>query len=264
MDENAHSSDDALLRRFKGGDDSAIEVLYQRYAASFYKLTRAKGFKHEDADDIVQASFLKIVSGIMNYDENRGSGTAWVWSVYGSARSDWMRKRQRTLETELLELHVEHLLDQASDPGNEAEDPSGCFVSPLSQVIAQAWIAISPSDREALRRGRGPGVGRKSWYEATKRFRQAIDAAWDNTSDDDWNDDWNKNQRSRESAFIQNSLLKDIYEFSDHLIYALSNAWEQISPARQQELQQAGEQETARDVRISAFQRFWVLFRLFL
>jgi DNA-directed RNA polymerase specialized sigma24 family protein len=264
MDENAHSSDDALLRRFKGGDDSAIEVLYQRYAVSFYKLTRAKGFKHEDADDIVQASFLKIVSGITNYDENRGSGTAWVWSVYGSARSDWMRKRQRTLETELLELHVEHLLDQASDPGNEVEDPSGCFVSPLSQVIAQAWIAISPSDRDALRRGRGPGVGRKAWREATKRFRQAIDLAWANTSDEDWNHDWNKNQRSRESAFTQNSLLKDIYEFSDHLIYALSNAWEQISPARQQELQQAGEQETAQDVRISAFQRFWVLFRLFL
>ncbi len=260
MDENGYSSDDVLLRQFKSGDDSAIELLYQRYAASFYKLTRAKGLKHEDADDIVQASFLKIVSGIANYDEDRRSGTAWLWSVYGSARSDWMRKRQRTPETELLELHIEHLLDQATDPGNEVEDPGGCFVSPLSQVIAHAWIAISPSDKEALQRGRGPGVGRKAWYEATKHFRQAIDTAWGSTS----YNDWHENQHNRESDFPQKSLLKDIYEFSDHLIYALSNAWEQISPARQQELQQVGEQETVRDEWPHAFQRFWVLFRLFL
>ena len=259
MDENA-CSDDGLLRQFKGGDDSAIEVLYQRYAASFYKLTRARGLKHEDADDIVQATFLKIVSGIAHYDANRGSGTAWLWSVYGSARSDWIRKRQRTPETELLELHIEHLLDQATDPGNEVEDPGGCFSSPLSQVIAEAWITISPSDREALRRGRGPGVGRKTWYEATKHFRLAIDTVWRDTS----YEDWNENSLSRESGSEQKSLLKDIYEFSDHLIYALSNAWEQISPARQQELQQAGEQETTRDVWLNAFQRFWVLFRLFL
>ncbi len=259
MDENAYS-DDSLLHRFKGGDDSAIEVLYRKHAVSFYKLTRAKGLKHEDADDIVQATFLKIVSGIANYDEKRGSGTAWLWSVYGSARSDWIRKRQRTPETELLELHVERLLDQATDPGNEVEDPGGCFLSPLSQVIAEAWIIISPSDREALRRGRGPGVGRKAWHEATKHFRLAIDIASRNTS----REDWNENDLSIESGSEQKSLLKDIYEFSDHLIYALSNAWEQISPARQKELQQAREQETTRDVWPSAFQHFWVLFRLFL
>ena len=259
MDEN-HYDDDSLLRRFKGGDDRAIEVLYRRYAESFYRLTCSRGLKHEDADDIVQATFLKIVSGIASYDENRGRGTAWLWSVYGSARSDWVRKRQRTPQTELLEIHTEHLLDQATDPGNEVEDPGGFFLSPLSQVVAEAWLAISPSDREALQRGRGPGMGRKKWYEATKHFRQAIDTTWQNIS----YEDWKENHRSQEADHEQKSLLKDIHQFSDHLIYALSNAWEQISPSHQKELQQSGEQETTREVRLNAFQHFWILFRLFL
>ncbi len=59
-----------LLLRLKQGHEQVLDMLYPRYERVFYAYARRHHLSHEDAEDIVQAVFWRVLEHIESYDEH--------------------------------------------------------------------------------------------------------------------------------------------------------------------------------------------------
>ena len=94
---------DILVARAKSGDLAALEVLYRAFETPVYNLALRVLRAPEDAEDVLQETFLEVVRSIKQY---RGEGHLWGWIRQIATSKALMRIRHdRVRETE--ELHEE-------------------------------------------------------------------------------------------------------------------------------------------------------------
>lgn len=95
---------DVLVARAKAGDLEALEGLYRAFETPVYNLARRMLRHPEDAEDVLQETFLEVVRSISQY---RGDGHLWGWIRQIAASKALMRLRRDKLRiTEVLEEQV--------------------------------------------------------------------------------------------------------------------------------------------------------------
>jgi DNA-directed RNA polymerase specialized sigma24 family protein len=243
-----------LLVRLKHGDVTAVDDLYPRFARTFYYTAINKGLTHNEAQEVVQTTFYKILRGVKNYDEVRGGNAGWMMSICIHAAVDVMRNR--TPEQESLDKIIE---DERLSV--EEVDLAGPFQNEeLFQALTEAWATLSPEDQEALRLGGRRGPKAKPWKLAVQHFHRAFDDALMNTplehQDELWHRRWHE---AGEAAQLEN-----IYHFLKHNIWGLVAAWESISPADQQELRRGRGGRPGRKMWLETARRYITVFLEFL
>src|SRR5712664_3535363 len=67
---------DVLVARAQAGDEAALEALYRAFETPVYNLARRMLRRPEDAEDVLQETFLEVVRNIKQY---RGEGHLWGW-----------------------------------------------------------------------------------------------------------------------------------------------------------------------------------------
>src|SRR5437867_7126125 len=91
---------DLLVARAKSGDLEALEALYRAFETPVYNLALRVLRRPEDAEDVLQETFLEVVRSIKQF---RGEGHLWGWIRQIAASKALMRIRQeRVRETEAL------------------------------------------------------------------------------------------------------------------------------------------------------------------
>ena len=94
---------DILVARAKSGDLEALEALYRAFETPVYNLALRVLRRPEDAEDVLQETFLELVRSIKQY---RGEGHLWGWIRQIATSKALMRIRHdRVRETE--EFHEE-------------------------------------------------------------------------------------------------------------------------------------------------------------
>jgi RNA polymerase sigma factor (sigma-70 family) len=96
---------DILVARAKAGDIEAIEGLYRAFETPVYNLARRICRAPEDAEDVVQETFLEVVKSIRDY---RGEGHLWGWIRQIAASKALMRLRRDKLRA------TDELIDEAA------------------------------------------------------------------------------------------------------------------------------------------------------
>lgn len=93
---------DILVARAKAGDEAALEALFRAFEGPVYNLARRMLRNSEDAEDVLQETFLEVVRSIGGY---RGEGALWGWVRKIAASKALMRIRREQIRTteELLE-----------------------------------------------------------------------------------------------------------------------------------------------------------------
>jgi RNA polymerase sigma-70 factor (ECF subfamily) len=92
---------DILVARAKSGDLEALEALYRAFETPVYNLALRVLRAPEDAEDVLQETFLEVVRSIKQY---RGEGHLWGWIRQIASSKALMRIRHdRVRETD--ELH---------------------------------------------------------------------------------------------------------------------------------------------------------------
>jgi len=66
---------DVLVARAQAGDEAALEALFRAFEAPVYNLVRRMLRRPEDAEDVLQETFLEVVRNIRQY---RGEGHLWT------------------------------------------------------------------------------------------------------------------------------------------------------------------------------------------
>src|SRR5256714_5398562 len=132
---------DILVARAKSGDLEALEALYRAFETPVYNLALRMLRSPEDAEDVLQETFLEVVRSIKQY---RAEGHLWGWIRQIAASKALMRiRRNQVRATE--ELHEE----AAGGPGRPTT-PAGVVVRiPVGAVQAKSTAAgVDPAQAE--------------------------------------------------------------------------------------------------------------------
>lgn len=91
---------DLVVARAKAGDEEALEALYRAFETPVYNLVRRILRRPEDAEDVLQETFLEVLKSIGSY---RGEGHLWGWVRRIAASKALMRiRREQVRSTEQL------------------------------------------------------------------------------------------------------------------------------------------------------------------
>src|SRR5258708_12666800 len=67
---------DVLVARAQAGDEAALEALFRAFETPVYNLVRRMLRRPEDAEDVLQETFLEVVRNIKQYP---GERHLWCW-----------------------------------------------------------------------------------------------------------------------------------------------------------------------------------------
>jgi len=112
---SAVTTDGELIQQAAGGDHSAFEQLYRRYARPVFGLALRRLGDRGRAEDAVQETFASIWRSAGSYRPERGPGAAWLYAVARNAIVDRARVRSEV---------PADVPDEPADepgPGDEAE-----------------------------------------------------------------------------------------------------------------------------------------------
>src|SRR5437870_7754734 len=93
-------SDTELMRAFAGGERTAADDLYGRFAPRVYGLGMVMLGNEAQAEDLVQDTFVKVWRTCLSFDARRGSLDTWVLLVARSQAIDSIRRR--VVETRVM------------------------------------------------------------------------------------------------------------------------------------------------------------------
>src|SRR6266850_4144677 len=107
---------DVLVARAQAGDEAALEALFRAFETPVYNLARRMLRRPEDAEDVLQETFLEVVRNIKQY---RGEGHLWGWIRQIATSKALMRIRHdKVRETD--ELHEESAVGAGAGAGDMA------------------------------------------------------------------------------------------------------------------------------------------------
>jgi RNA polymerase sigma-70 factor (ECF subfamily) len=181
-------SDAAAIEQARAGSNDAFRVLVERHGRAVFRLAYRMTGNEQDAEDMVQETFLRAYRQIGRFD-NRAKFSTWLFTIATNCSRDLLRARRRRPES------LENPPDVAPTP-----DPSPERLALSGQVrqrIAAALNDLSPAERAAFvmrhfegvsideiarALGRPNGATRHSVFRAVQKLRLALEPVVSRTS----------------------------------------------------------------------------------
>ena len=135
-------SDELLLERAEGGDQSAFVQLYERYRNPVFRFAYRLLGSVELAEDVTHDCFLSLIRRPGNFDPSRGQLRTYLFSAARNLSLKYFRSSGR--EASLDELTEEPPVPAREQPLRRLLDEE------LSQRVKEAVFSLPPLQREAL------------------------------------------------------------------------------------------------------------------
>src|SRR5277367_4562251 len=95
-------SDLAAVARVRAGDSDGFRLLVERHGRSVFRLAYRMTGNEQDAEDVVQETFLRAYKQINRYESRASFGT-WLYRIAANYSLDLVRSRKRHPQTALEE-----------------------------------------------------------------------------------------------------------------------------------------------------------------
>ena len=92
--ENNLSGEYDFVCALQSHDESAFELLYDRYGQALMSTIRRSIRDHNDAENILQETFVKIWRNIAQFDPSRGRLFTWMAAIVRNTVVDFLRTKQ--------------------------------------------------------------------------------------------------------------------------------------------------------------------------
>ena len=145
MDKTA-LSDEQLIEALAAGDESALGVLYDRYAKAVFSLAARITRDQSTAEEITQEVFLRLWRNAATYSASRGRFASWLLSVTHHLAVDQLRRRQARPQAvaTIDDLVVQGLPDTRTDIEEEA------LLRERRDIIITALGQLPPAQRQVI------------------------------------------------------------------------------------------------------------------
>jgi len=129
-------SDASAIARVRGGDTSAVGVLYDRYAGTLLPIALRIVRDRTEAEDIVHDAFVAVADRAGQFSEDRGTVIAWLVTLVRNLSIDRTRRRDRrgTLAREVI----------AHEPVEPAKEPEGLTADAEEREKIKRALATLP------------------------------------------------------------------------------------------------------------------------
>src|SRR5579871_5706024 len=109
----------AILARARQGDEDAFRALVEQHSRSVFRLAYRMTGNEQDAEDVVQESFLRAYKQLGRFESRANFGT-WIYRITANCCVDLMRARQARHDLSRREsLDGAEQLPSADGPGPE-------------------------------------------------------------------------------------------------------------------------------------------------
>ncbi|HVH29392.1 MAG TPA: RNA polymerase sigma factor [Vicinamibacterales bacterium] len=147
----------AVLARARQGDSEAFRMLVEQHSRTAFRLAFRMTGNEQDAEDVVQESFLKAYRYLGRFETRADFGT-WLYRIVANCALDAIRSRQSRLRHMWTESFEPPAVTHASDrPGPERLAES----AEVQRQVEVALLGLSPLERAAfaLRHYEGRTIG---------------------------------------------------------------------------------------------------------
>jgi RNA polymerase sigma-70 factor (ECF subfamily) len=172
-------SEALCIEKAKSGDSDGFRCLVEKHSRSVFRLAYRMTGNEEDAEDIVQETFLRAYKQLNRY-ESRSSFSTWLYRIAANCSVDLLRARKVRQPVELPETLADSAL------------PADRFVysSQVQQRVSEAMNELTGQERTAfvLRHFEGQsideistalGIGcnaaKHSIFRAVQKLRRALE-----------------------------------------------------------------------------------------
>ena len=141
-------SDGAVVVRAQSGDGDAFRTLVERHSRSVFRLAYRMTGNEQDAEDVVQETFLRAFKQLNHY-ESRSSFSTWLYRIASNYSLDLIRMRKR--HDDKRENDSEEgrsVLDTVAEP-SPAQDRL-VFGRQVQQRVSAAMDELSDLERSAF------------------------------------------------------------------------------------------------------------------
>ena len=145
-----------LVQLCLDGDDNAWASLVEEYRGLVYSICYLFCGSTQDAEDLVQDTFLKIWMNLASYDPARGELKGWIATVTRNQRVDRYRRSGQQRRTDSLDT-VSEAWDQsgATALAHRIPDPrptphEAAVTHEITGIVTNAVTKISPEMREVV------------------------------------------------------------------------------------------------------------------
>ena len=175
----------AVLARARQGDSEAFRVLVERHGRSVFRLAYRMTGNEQDAEDVVQESFLRAYRQLGRFESRANFGT-WLYRIVANCSVDLMRSKQARHD----QVRGQSLDEAAELPAADLPGPYRMAQSAeIERCVQDALAELSPLERAAftLRHyegrsideisaalGLGASAAKHSVFRAVKKLRVAL------------------------------------------------------------------------------------------
>jgi RNA polymerase sigma-70 factor (ECF subfamily) len=182
------TSEQVAIAQVRAGDTEAFRVLVERHSRGLFRLAWRMTGNRQDAEDVVQETFLRAYRQLRRFDGRASFGT-WLHRIAANRALDLVRARK------LREAHRPRADEEESDPlaglpGGEPGPERLAMSGQVQRKLAEAMDRLSADERAAfvLRHfegvssediGRALGVqpvtARQAVFRAVQKLRRSLE-----------------------------------------------------------------------------------------
>ena len=181
-------TDRAYVAKARSGDADAYRVLVERHSRSLFRLAFRMTGNEQDAEDVVQESFLRAYRQLGKFDDRASFGT-WLYRIAANCSLDLVRARKRRSE-KLAAAEPEMEDPMAAVPSPDPSPERAALSTEVRERVAEAMQELSATERTAfvLRHFEGmcieevsrvlecqPGAAKHSVFRAVQKLRRALE-----------------------------------------------------------------------------------------
>lgn len=158
-------SDEILIARVASGDQTALEALYDNYAAIVLGISDKIVGDRACAEEILQETFWRVWDNASTYMPERGSFRSWLFRIARNLAIDAYRRRNARPQAITRDGRADPILDQLPDPHT---DIAGQAQSRIEfKQVSEALVALPVEQRQVLEMAYFYGMTRQEIAEAT-------------------------------------------------------------------------------------------------
>jgi len=132
-----------LVRRALAGRPGAFEEIVDSYHRMVYRVAWGVCRNDADADDVVQAAFIKLHDDLPRYDARKASLGTWLYRITLNAARDFLRREKRHRGHESLDT------EKSREPAC-TERANSAETLELEELAREAMDALSEQQRRIV------------------------------------------------------------------------------------------------------------------
>jgi len=158
-------SDESLIARVARGDRTALEILYDRHAASVMGICLKITGERAAAEDVLQETFWRVWQNSSTYQSQRGSFTGWLFRIARNLAIDVYRRDRSRPQAITETKDADPILDQMPDLDINVTEQAQASLD--AQQIRSALKNLPREQRQVIELAYFYGMTRMEISEAT-------------------------------------------------------------------------------------------------